>query len=327
LQRTLVTMVVVGGLALGYAALHALQPEPLPRVLGAPAAPASVPYEPADGPALHVLVVGDTGTGDERERATGAAMAADAERVPADFVVLLGDNFYPSGVASGDDAQWRTAFSEPFQHAALDVPFYALLGNHDYGGEPGAQVGWSGDPRWRMPARYYAFEEESGGTSALFVMLDTMGLLVAGPDARAQQLAWLRETLAASRADWKLVAGHHPLRSGGVHGVNAALTSELEPALVAGGVTLYMAGHDHHLAWMELDSGLAQLVSGAGSKPEDVRWTGETVSAVAGLGFACLRIERERLWVQLVSTAGGRVRSTHVLEAGARVGGAGEDGR
>ena len=46
------------------------------------------------------------------------------------FVVLLGDNFYEDGVASVDDPQWQTKFEDPY--ANIDLPFYAVLGNHDH---------------------------------------------------------------------------------------------------------------------------------------------------------------------------------------------------
>jgi hypothetical protein len=60
-------------------------------------------------------------------------MVAFCGSTPCDFVLLLGDNFYPSGVKSVTDSQWKTAFVTPYE--ALGLTFYPTLGNHDYEGQ------------------------------------------------------------------------------------------------------------------------------------------------------------------------------------------------
>ncbi len=60
-----------------------------------------------------------------------------------DFVQLLGDNIYDSGVGSTSDALWQSNFELPY--AELDLPFWVVLGNHDYGGDG---AGTEGDPRF-----------------------------------------------------------------------------------------------------------------------------------------------------------------------------------
>ena len=45
---------------------------------------------------------------------------------------LLGDNIYDSGVTSVTDPQWQTKFEIPYM--GVNLPFYVVLGNHDYGG-------------------------------------------------------------------------------------------------------------------------------------------------------------------------------------------------
>ncbi len=273
-------------------------------------------YEPGMGPALSVYVVGDTGSGDHRLRKTADAMAGAAALVPADMVVMLGDKAYPRGIESAHDPQWRTAFTEPFDHPSLAVPFFPVLGNHDYSGKPEAQVGWSQDERWNLPAKYHALERTVGESHrVLFVFLDTNDLLFHGREARMRQMAWLEETLARSKADWKLVVGHQPIVSGGVHGTNAKAKKWLLPVLLAGGVDAYLAGHDHHQAWMLPPGGVPQLISGAGSKPRSVKWTEETVAAHVGLGFARLRIEAKHMWIQFLASDTGSVLTSHRLDA------------
>eukprot|EP01035_Chromulina_nebulosa_P056767 gene56767-77811_t len=68
------------------------------------------------------------------------------------FLVALGDNFYESGVYSTDDPKWNSIYTDNFSN--IDVPIYAVLGNHDYRQNPDAQIQYaekSLDPKgnWR----------------------------------------------------------------------------------------------------------------------------------------------------------------------------------
>src|SRR5262249_47401068 len=87
------------------------------------------------GPGVSVFAVGDTGYGGEILRANARAMERSAEARPVDLVLLLGDNFYPDGVRSLEDPRWKERFEDAFAGAKLQVPFYAVLGNHDHRGE------------------------------------------------------------------------------------------------------------------------------------------------------------------------------------------------
>src|SRR5262245_60003455 len=92
------------------------------------------PLNPIDAMRAQVLrfiAVGDTGRGDDGIRAVAAAMKDVCDHRGCDFILLLGDNIYYAGVDSVTDPQWQTKFEEPY--AAIDLPFYAALGNHDYG--------------------------------------------------------------------------------------------------------------------------------------------------------------------------------------------------
>ncbi len=77
------------------------------------------------------MVVGDWGRdGAFHQRQVAAAMG---EFRQSRLVVSTGDNFYQHGVGSIDDRKWDTSF----QRIYTDVPqrWYAVLGNHDYGGK------------------------------------------------------------------------------------------------------------------------------------------------------------------------------------------------
>jgi tartrate-resistant acid phosphatase type 5 len=149
------------------------------------------------------------------------------------LALLLGDNFYEDGVSFTSDPQWQAKFASMCDPMALDFPFYAVLGNHDYHGNESAEVQYSiEDPgsRWKMPARYYSFSKLlSDGTKIDLFAPDSEVI-----EAEDAQLAWLRKELAASTAagaHWKIVFAHHPLYSNDQLGLMAFRVSK--PELVA----------------------------------------------------------------------------------------------
>ena len=93
-----------------------------------------------------------------------------------------------------------------------------------------AQIAYTAkSPRWRMPARMFSWSEllPDGGLADFF-FIDTTPVYDGTHGWRTtfvpletfvvEQFRWLRRELAASKADWKIVVGHHPVFSGGAHG-------------------------------------------------------------------------------------------------------------
>ncbi len=72
------------------------------------------------------------------------------------FVVAVGDNFYEDGVASVTDPHWQNSFEKVYTAPSLQVPWWAVLGNHDYHGNCDAQIEYTHSPKRGSPA--------SGGT-------------------------------------------------------------------------------------------------------------------------------------------------------------------
>ena len=57
-----------------------------------------------------------------------------------DAVVVLGDNFYPSGLSSMHDMQIEK-FNNAFKPLIKkEIPIYSILGNHDYLQNPSIQI-------------------------------------------------------------------------------------------------------------------------------------------------------------------------------------------
>ncbi|EWM20450.1 purple acid phosphatase [Nannochloropsis gaditana] len=107
-----------------------------PRALAAPI-PSAVGED-----AWSFFTIGDWGSGTSNQSAVAATMGAWGKRYNPQFIVALGDNFYENGVDSVDDPLWNTRYCSVYTDPALlDVPWYAILGNHDYyGGYADAQI-------------------------------------------------------------------------------------------------------------------------------------------------------------------------------------------
>jgi acid phosphatase len=276
-----------------------------------------LPEIPAGQPRLSFFALGDTGWQNEAKASVVRAMSVRARDARPDFVLLLGDNFYPEGVRAVDDPAWKTHFEQAFAADELQVPFYAALGNHDHGGNAEAEVeyGLEGG-RWRMPASYFAFTRSlSPSCDVAFFVLDTTPLRL-GDHSADEQIRWFEDKLARSTARWKIVVGHHPVESSGNHGGSSSLQRLVEPLFVRYGVDLYVSGHDHDLELLKTDVGYLQLVSGAGSTTRDVGWQDETLYAEAEPGFAWLLLLEHDLWIQLVTARDGARFTHHVSKRG-----------
>ncbi len=300
---------------------------------------------------VRFVVMGDTGEGNTAQREVAVAIRDLCAAEGCDFALLLGDNFYDSGVDSVDDPQWRTKFEEPYR----DVPlvFYAVLGNHDYGGslfgleqgglgnefERGAvEVAYSSrSERWEMPATHYTLRFGDVG----IIALDTNSILW-NDTTYGDQRAWYAEALRDMEgARWVLLAGHHPYRSNGRHG-NAGSYESIEvggvevpnplPILnggnvrrffeevVCGTVDAYFAGHDHNRQMIDEPGALCGahlFVSGAGAKTTGFESTlNRTIFADDTTeGFIYVVIEGDVMRVRFVDRMGRAELEQMVLPA------------
>ena len=275
----------------------------------------------APTPALAFLAVGDWGRdGSSHQQDVANRMGETAARIGSKFTVSVGDNFYERGVQTIHDAQWRTSFEDVYKAPSLQTPWYVALGNHDYRGVPQAQVNYTATSRrWKMPARYFtqSFAAADGQRVDLFV-LDTSPMVKRYDSAReheqlrlnvefqnpAAQLRWLDAALAASPAQWKIVAAHHPVFSGGSgHGSTPELIADVKPLLERHGVQLYLNGHDHDLQHIVVGP-VTYICTGAGSETRSVSAIAGTRFASDRSGFTAYRIEGDRLTVDLIDYTG-----------------------
>lgn len=310
---------------------------PLPgrrTVLQGLAAGAAWPAQAAAGVGdapISFVAIGDWGRDGERsQRAVAQAMGRAAQDIGSRFVLSAGDNFYPAGVQSVTDPHWRRSFEDVYTSPALQTPWYAALGNHDYRGLAQAQVDYTRlSHRWRMPSRYFKVPGQVLGSRLLdLFVIDTSPLVDEfnlgelfqqvsrghlAPHDNARQLAWLDSALRSSRAPWKIVMGHHPIYSGG-HGDSHELIAQVAPLLEAHGVQAYINGHDHDLQHIRRGR-VDYICAGAGADAGQVTRIGGTRYCISRPGFAMFRLDRDRLRLDF-RDLGDRALYTATIERG-----------
>ena len=262
-----------------------------------------------------LFLMGDAGEADPRERGVALdSMTAQAAVAPQrSIVAFLGDNVYPNGIPEEGQAEYADS-RRRLEAQVNAVPRGArgifIPGNHDWAG-----MGAFGLYAVRLEERMIA--SMAGGRDirmlpgngcpgpvALdigrlrFIVLDTQwwlhGFIVRDtaskcPTTTAAVTATLREQVRQKPAGGvTIVAGHHPLMTGGAHGgycgitgpfrrfggdpqdilsgLNRAMRDSLESAFTAQPPLAYVAGHDHSLQVLKGGPSVRYLlVSGAGS--------------------------------------------------------------
>lgn len=216
---------------------------PAPNLTAEP--PALSTNTTVDEPTVRFLLTGDTGTGGETQYKVADAMAKVCAERGCDFMAILGDVIYESGVSSADDPQFEEKFELPY--AVLDFPIYNVLGNHDNSMDPvTATLGFDAgighwyeagtymvdyhyrtdrmSEKWQLPDRYYTFrfgDAEFFALDSNTMMFNDVATGSTNPEAYQKALdqdAWFDEAVAASNATWKFTLAHHPYVSNGEHG-------------------------------------------------------------------------------------------------------------
>ncbi|KAJ1393731.1 Metallo-dependent phosphatase-like [Sesbania bispinosa] len=163
-------------------------------------------------------------------------------KLDIDFVVSTGDNFYGNGIKGVNDPAFLESFSNIYTAKSLQKQWYSDTTPfiNDYYKDSKHTYDWR-------------------GVSPRHIYLKNL-------------LKDFKAALVKSNARWKIVVGHHAIRSIGHHGDTPELVKHLIPILKANNVDIYMNGHDHCLQHIcSKDSPLQYLTSGAGSKA----WRGD----------------------------------------------------
>lgn len=226
---------------------------------------------------MRFTVFGDWGYGTSHRRHISDSL----KEINPHFNILLGDNFYPDGVSE------RRADGQ-FQEYEKDFGFlnnYVILGNHDWLGDVHKQILYTlGSGSWIMPYFFYDFFQGD----VHFIMLDTCSLalettrrlteIMGKPFAdiedqlvalKKKQMRWLDKTLMFSKGKVKIVCGHYPVYSNGMHGNNDEMISEVLPLLRRHKTDMYLSGHDHSMQHIHR-FGIDFFVLGSGSESSSI---------------------------------------------------------
>lgn len=243
-----------------------------------------------------------------------------AAEIDVEFVAAAGDVHHFEGIVSTQDPLWLTNYEQVYSHPELMIPWYPILGNHEYRGNTHAVIDYSKiSRRWEMPARYYTKEfNVNGKESVLLVFIDTPPLIdkyredtEQYPDAAKQnmkkQLNWLDKVLARSNAKWKIVIGHHPVfaESSKSEQERTDLQKRILPIMEKYRVDAYLCGHIHNFQHIKpQSSSIDFLVNSSASLARKVKPIEGTRFCSGDTGFTVVSLSDNALTFFLMNVQG-----------------------
>ncbi|QBY05008.1 hypothetical protein E2K93_11705 [Thalassotalea sp. HSM 43] len=251
-------------------------------------------------PGIHLLVMGDTGTGGEQQKQAAQLFENFHINYPFDAIIHTGDVFYPSGISSSDHPYTDSRFKDIyFTKSYGGLPWYLVAGNHDYDGSIGALKGFFAQhDNLNFANNYYHQRLTQDGVVIDLLALDTDPVIKGA--VQAEQISWLADTFATvSKQQSVIIAfGHHPIFSNGSHGNNDALTGIFYDMLKQYQTALYLAGHDHNLEYLVKDNVPQFVISGAAGKTlRDIDCGKHSYYAASKAGGFALYVQRAQIWI------------------------------
>ena len=247
---------------------------------------------------VRFLVMGDTGTGSDKQEQLAQLMLRYRQTFPFEFVLMLGDNMY-----GGDKAvDYKQKFENVYR-PLIDqkVKFYAALGNHDDSNQ-----------------RFYEFFNMDGQEYYRFTKGNVAFYSLNSNYMDKKQLDWFTAKLATDTSTWKIAFFHHPpYSSGGAHGSDTKLREIVEPIFIKNGVNVVFAGHEHFYERIKPQNGVAYFISGSGGKLRkgDVNRNSPLMAKAydEDMSFMLIEIDDKQMYFQVVSRTGETVDSGVVV--------------
>jgi len=249
---------------------------------------------PNKSSSVRFVVIGDTGTGSDKQHELAQVLFRYHQAFPFEFVLMMGDNMY----GSQKTVDYKGKFEDVYR-PLLDqkVKFYAALGNHDDSNQRFYEY-------FNMEGQeYYHFKK--GNVSFYSLNSNYMD---------KKQVDWLNEKLAADTAEWKVAYFHHPpYSSGGAHGSDTKLREIVEPIFLKYGVNVVFAGHEHFYERIKPQKGVYYFISGSGGqlRKGDVNKTSPLMDKAfdTDLSFMLLEVAGNQMHFEVISRMGETVDS------------------
>lgn len=249
---------------------------------------------------VRFVVIGDTGTGTDKQHELAQVMMRYRQTFPFEFVLMMGDNMY----GSEKTVDYKAKFEDVYR-PLLDqkVKFYASLGNHDDSNQ-----------------RFYEFFNMDGQEYYRFTKGNVSFYSLNSNYMDKKQIDWLNDKLATDTSEWKVAYFHHPpYSSGGAHGSDTKLREIVEPIFLQNHVNVVFAGHEHFYERVKPQKGIYYFISGSGGKLRqgDVK-KGSPLTEKAydrDLSFMLLEVAGDQMYFQVISRTGETVDSGVIARA------------
>ena len=247
-------------------------------------------------------------------------MGQMAETVDIECVVAAGDVHHFEGVRSVNDPLWMTNYELIYSHPELMIPWYPILGNHEYRGNSQAVLDYGKvSARWDIEDRYYTKVIEDDDVTVRLVMVDTAPMIdkyredtEKYPDACKQdlnkQLAWIDSVLTNAKEDWVLVVGHHPIyaETSKSNSERADLQKRLDSILRKhNNVAMYLCGHIHNFQHIRVKGcNIDYVVNSSGSLSRDVKPIEGTKFCSGEEGFSLITADKKEIDLHMINKEG-----------------------
>lgn len=289
-----------------------------------------------------IWVLGDPGgqSGKVARKVRDSYLQHTAES-ETDFLLLLGDNAYGSGL----DRQYQVAIFDRFKEVLRNTPVWSAIGNHE-ANKPGKRED-SADSVSQTGPYYDMFSfpasAEAGGvasgTEAYYsfdygdvhtIVLDSYFSTDRREQFQQKMISWLKADLTNNTAKWTIAAWHHSPYSKGSHdsdhgSVETYMRTSILPLLEAHGVDLVLTGHSHAYERSFLLHGFYEKSEALQSHPEYILDKGNgravddiVIDGVAGNG-AYLKSSSHKGTVYVVAGNASSVSSKGKLDHPAMV--------
>ncbi|MGN0234641.1 MAG: metallophosphoesterase [Bacteroidaceae bacterium] len=275
---------------------------------------------------IRLLVASDLGrNGYYEQKPIAELMGRMAEEDGIEAVLALGDVHHFMGVQSVTDPLWMTNYELIYSHPELQLPWYPILGNHEYRGNTQAVLDYSNvSRRWQMPARYYSKVFQDDSTTLKVVFIDTTPLIdkyhtdsIDYPSVRNEdigmQLEWLDNQLKNAREDWVVVVGHHPIYADTPKSETERydMQKRVLPILQQHKVNMYICGHIHNFQHISFPNDRIDYVvnSAASLSRESVKHVDGTVFVSGEAGFSILSCSKKQLRLDMINGKGETIHS------------------